>query len=234
VFPSPASFCTPVLCARSPDAKQSRVSCGEELTATIDAEADLRADALLETLTLEAARARRWRYAWAGINGLSTVAPLAAMPFVHRDIWPDLLAGSIASAVSTGFTVLWPLEVERAPNDVPSSSKLGGCGRLHAVEAATDSASADEVSRRAWPWHVVNFGVSAALGAVLAFGLDHPGGGLIAGLSGFAVGEAQLFTQPVNLRDLQPATSFVLHPVWFAFPMPAVAGVGAIFEWPLP
>jgi hypothetical protein len=162
---------------------------------------------LTEALQLEAARARRWRYVWTAINGISTVVPLATLPLVDRKYWPDVVAGSITSAVSTSATVLWPLEVENADSVLLSLADRPPCERAPLLRSFFVEAARDESYRRSWPWHAVNFAVSAALGGVVAFGFGHPAGGLITGLSGFVAGEAQLLTQPVGLPEMSGVSS---------------------------
>lgn len=191
---------------------------------------------ITERVANEAARAREWRYVWTAINGLSTVGPLAAIPFTSRDIRADLVAGSVSSAISTGFTFFWPLEVEGAPDKLALALELAPCQRLPSVLAIAASAAEDEIARRAWPWHLLNFGVSAALGTVVAFGFHHPTGGVISGVSGFAVGEAQLFTQPVGLsRDPLLLVSVPrLGPLWWASAAGEMNVVGVVLEGRLP
>jgi len=227
--------CVFALCAEAPTIPPPG-SCGADSGATTLAEADVQTRLLTERITTEAARAREWRYVWAAINGLSTVVPLAVIPLAPPDIRPDLLAGSISSAVSTGFTLFWPLEIESAPLQLASVSGLAPCQRLQAVRAVAAAAADDEIARRAWPWHVINFGISAALGAVVAFGFHHPTGGLVTGLSGFAAGEAQLFTQPVTLsRDpLLTMSASRMRPLWWASPTGNAVLLGAVLEGPLP
>jgi hypothetical protein len=170
---------------------------------------------LSEALAAEAGRARRWRYTWTAINGLSTVAPLAITPLVDRASWVDLVVGSLASALSTGVTVGWPLRVEQAESTLNDISLVPPCERLPALHVFAVSASHEEAARRAWPWHVLNLGVSAALGAGLAFGFHHRTAGFVTGVSGFLAGEAQLLTQPAGLPD-EPQ----LRTGWpFVFPM---------------
>ena len=204
-----------------------------EISTTVE-EADARSQVLERRVSVEADRARRWRYVWTAINGFSTAAPIAAIPFVSRDVRTDLVVGSVSSAVSTGFTVFWPLEVEGASERLAMASGLGPCARLQVYSAVAASAADDEVKRRAWPWHVVNFGVSAALGAVLAFGFRHPLGGVITGASGFAVGEAQLLTQPVALADetSPPVTAWLLRPMAWVSARERAFVVGAVFQGP--
>ena len=229
---APFDACTIVHVA-STEVAPARFACGNPMCVSTEAGAEQRARDLIVALKLESARARRWRLAWAGINGLSTVAPLAAMPFVRRTLWPDLVAGSISSALSTGFTFFWPLQVEGVAGELDAMAGLEPCERLFAVQMFAAAASENEVARRAWPWHVVNFGLSAALGAALAYGFDHPTAGWVTGLSGFVVGEAQLFTQPSSLRDLR--LSLVVAPPVSSAPGPrAFALVAATVEAPLP
>ncbi len=230
-----ASACAQVLCASSPASEEVPLWCTDVSSDAVDVEVDRSSYVLTDALRLESARAVRWRYAWTAINGVSAIGPLVAMPFVRRSLWSSLVAGSISSAISTGFTLFWPLEVEGVRGELAFLHNIGPCDRLQTIQRLTASASNDEIARRAWPWHVVNFGVSAALGAVVAIGLDHPTAGFVSGLSGFVVGETQLFTQPVNLRDVRVSVgidprdsgSSLLRPSHFAF-------LGAALEWPLP
>ncbi len=114
-----------------------------EISTTVE-EADARSQVLERRVSAEADRARRWRYVWTAINGFSTAAPLAAIPFVSRDVRTDLVVGSVSSAVSTGFTVFWPLEVEGASERLAMASGLGPCARLQVSSAEAASAADDE------------------------------------------------------------------------------------------
>src|SRR5258706_2624680 len=53
-------------------------------------QADAQARTLAAILADEAKRARTWRLAWTGVNGASTVAPLAVLPIVSTDTRLDL------------------------------------------------------------------------------------------------------------------------------------------------
>jgi hypothetical protein len=187
---------------------------------------------LTEALQLEAERARRWRYVWAAINGLSTVVPLATLPLVERKYWPDVVAGSITSAVSTGTTVLWPLEVEKGDSVLLSFADRPPCERTRLQRSFFVEAADDESYRRSWPWHAVNLGVSAALGGIVAFGFGHPAGGLITGLSGFVAGEAQLLTQPAGLLAMSGASSHLaMGRVAYRFAPTREVGINLSLRW---
>jgi hypothetical protein len=187
---------------------------------------------LTEALQLEAGRARRWRHIWAAINGLSTVVPLATLPLVDRKYWPDVVAGSITSAVSTGTTVLWPLEVENADSVLLSTTELPPCERARLLRSFFLEAAHDESYRRSWPWHAVNLGISAALGGIVAFGFGHPAGGLITGLSGFVAGEAQLLTQPADLSAMSSASSrLAMGRVAYQFAPTREVGINLSLRW---
>jgi hypothetical protein len=187
---------------------------------------------LTEAVQLEASRARRWRYVWTAINGTSTVVPLATLPLVDRKYWPDVVAGSITSAVSTGATVLWPLEVENADILLLSLTELPPCERVRSLRSFVVEAAHDESYRRSWPWHAVNFGVSAALGGIVAFGFGHPAGGLITGLSGFVAGEAQLFTQPAGLEAMSGvSSSLATLRIGYRFAPARELGIDLSLQW---
>jgi hypothetical protein len=230
----PSHACSPVSCTTSVAGTEQLRSCDLAARIVAESQVDDQLRRLREVLTAEAHSARRWRYTWTAINGLSTVAPLAILPFVSRANWVDLVVGSAASALSTGVTMGWPLRVEQVEATFDAMSSLPPCERVRALEVFAVSASYDETARRAWPWHALNLGVSAALGTVLAFNFHRRTAGLVTGLSGFLAGEAQLFTQPSNLGAEPQA-----HSGW-PFMLPMWRGVaddggyvGILAVWPL-
>lgn len=150
-------------------------------------------------ITEEAHRARVWRYSWTGINAALAVGGFVAAPLVDREDRPDWIIGGAGSVLTAATTWFWPLEVEAAEEELlalPPAERVKQLPRLLAKSAA------DERARVTWPWHVVNFGIGALTGGIIAFGYDHYESGIITGAGAFALGELQLFTQPTSL----PAT----------------------------
>jgi hypothetical protein len=150
-------------------------------------------------LRAEAHRARVWRYTWSGINAGLMVGAFVAVPLVERESRPDWIVPGIGSGVTVLATWIWPLRVEGAAEDLeelPSAEQATALPRLMRESAE------DEQDRITWPWHLANFGLSAAGGAVIAFGFKHYVSGAITAAAGTALGEVQILTQPTSL----PAT----------------------------
>jgi hypothetical protein len=151
----------------------------------------------------EARRARTWRYVWSGVNAGLMVGSFAAVPLVEREARPDWIISGIGSGVTLLCTWFVPLRVESASDELdalPEAEKATQWLRLRAESAE------DEHARVTWPWHVINFGLCAGTGAIIAFGYDHYWSGLFTTVGGTALGEVQLFTQPTGLVDAEAAS----------------------------
>ena len=141
----------------------------------------------------EAARARRWRYAWIAINAALTVGSFALVPLSDREQHPSLILSGIGSGLSTALTVAWPLDVEAAP------TRLVDVGDPAGVQDLRLTYGRDERDRLRWPWHLLNVGVGVAYFLILGAGWQQWEKGVWAGVSAFAIGEAQTLTQPSAL-----------------------------------
>jgi hypothetical protein len=144
----------------------------------------------------EARRARVWRYSWTGVNAALAVGSFAVVPFVDSESRPDWVVSGTGSAITTVLTFAWPLRVESAEAELAALPIIER--RKHLPRLLRESAE-DEHDRVTWPWHAANVGLSALVGGIIAFGYGHYESGLITGLSGVALGEAQLLTQPTGL-----------------------------------
>lgn len=198
----------PVLWARPVAAEEPR-SCTEQL------------------IRDEARRARTWRYTWTGINGAMMVGSFVAVPIFPKEERPDWIVGGIGSAINVGTTWFLPLEVESAEEELDA---LPPAERPRHVRRLVLESSKDEHARVTWPWHLLNFGVSALGGAVIAFGYDHYESGLITTLVGTAVGSIQIFTQPTNLPRSCAAAGFTLSPSFALLRAPDRSMQGAAFS----
>jgi len=160
------------------------------------------------SLREEASRARNWRYVWSGVNAGLTVGAFVAVPLVAREDRPDWIISGIGSGVTVLATWFIPLRVESAADELEA---LPPVERARLWRRLRRESAEDEHARVTWPWHVVNFGLCAGTGAIIAFGYDHYLSGLITTVGGTALGEAQLFTQPTGLPLNEPA-SWQLRP----------------------
>jgi hypothetical protein len=173
----------------------ARAACPTATQTWSDAETPQRISTLQGALDAEAQRARRWRWAWTGINGGLTAFSFGSMPLVSRQSWPELVVGGVGSALSTALTIAWPLDVEAATR---MRATAGSCDELQALEVRAGGYGRDERDRLRWPWHLLNVGVGAAYFAILGFGYHHWGSGAWAGVSALVIGEAQTLTQPTG------------------------------------
>ena len=149
----------------------------------------------------EAHRARVWRYTWSGVNAGLMVGSFVAVPLVERESRPDWIVSGVGSGITVLATWLWPLRVEGAAEELdalPPSEQVRAFPRLRRESAE------DEHDRVTWPWHLANFGLSAAGGAVIAFGFKHYVSGAITAAAGTALGEVQILTQPTGLPTSCP------------------------------
>ena len=168
--------------------------------------------ALNAALREQASRAHTHRYAWTGVNGALTVGSFALIPLVGHDSRPDFVVAGVGSALGTVATVAFPLRVESAPAELDALNGLPPAERQQKLHELWRVDAEDERARLALPWHVLNLGVSALAGGIIAFGLHHTWSGVTQGVSSFALGEAQLFTQPTGLNS--PAFSSAKLDFW--------------------
>jgi hypothetical protein len=149
-------------------------------------------------LEREAERARVWRYTWSGINAGLTLGSFVAVPLVDRESRPDWIVSGIGSGITLLATWFFPLRVEDAAEELAA---LPPAERAKRLPALLRESALDERERVTWPWHVANLGLSAAGGAVIAFGFDHYLSGALTAAGAAILGELQLFTQPTGLAQ---------------------------------
>lgn len=171
-------------------------------------------------LSHEATRARTWRYAWSGVNAAIMAGSFAVVPLVRREDRPDFIVAGIGSGVTVIFTWFWPLRVEGADDEL---SALTPAERSQRLPRLLQESADDERERVTWPWHLANVALAGATGAVIAFGYDHYASGALTALSGAALGEAQLFTQPLRLTRCQGVCLALPRATW----SPRAAGAPA-------
>jgi hypothetical protein len=176
---------------------------------SLDAPDDAAIDAALRE---QASRAHTHRYVWTGINSALTVGSFVLIPVVARESRPDFVVAGVGSALGTVATFAFPLRVESAPAELDAMSNQAPAERRQKLRELWRLDAEDERARLALPWHVFNLGASALAGGIIAIGLHHTWSGVTQGISSFALGEAQLFTQPTGLSS--PALSSAKLDFW--------------------
>jgi hypothetical protein len=181
--------------------------------ATPDAQLD---SAMARALREQAGRAHTHRLVWTGINGALAVGSFAVLPALDRSSRPDFVVAGVGSVLGTVATFAFPLRVERDRTELDDAERLPPEARHQKLHELLLADAEDEHDRLALPWHVVNFGLSALAGGIIAFGFHHTLSGVAQGASSFVLGEAQLFTQPTGLTRFDPAQTasvlFALRP----------------------
>jgi hypothetical protein len=184
----------------------------------VDAEVRLRF--VRERLRHEARRARIWSWSWAGIYSGLTVGQLAPVPFVSHAQRNDLYVGGSASFLGIVTLVAMPLSVmgdqkwlERRLATAPPGTHE--CVLLSEAEALLVRDAKNEAFGRSMMVHVGNVVVNLIVFTIIGAGFGHWSSAAISLISGVAVGEVMIATQPVGAfedlhryrtGDLAPAT----------------------------
>ena len=159
----------------------------------------------------EASRARLWGYGWPIGIGAAGVASLAVVPFVARGDRVDWYTSAVSAAVGVLPFVVAPLElIGDAPrvHDALTGTPLDDarvCAVLADAERRLVASASDERLQIGWWTHAGNVAFNAGVLFFLGFGYHHWTSGLINGLSGLAVGEALILTQPTGLIGVADA-----------------------------
>jgi hypothetical protein len=159
------------------------------------------ADELIDSLEQEAQRAYTWRVTWTAINGGLTVLAIGGLFVLPRSDRPDLILSTIFSALSTAATWLWAMDVESDAKVAAQLKRLPGPRRLERARELFEHSARDESSRLAWPWHAGNFLSALIPAAIILFAFHKPFESAVSLVTGFALGEFELLTQPTNLLD---------------------------------
>jgi hypothetical protein len=169
-----------------------------------------------ERLAREARHAYTWRLTWTAINGVLTLLPVGGLFVLPRRQRADLIMTAGISAVSTGFTWFWPMDVEDDAELALQVDALPEPERCARLERLLEHSTEDERDRLTWPWHVGNF-VSALAPAVIVWLVFHRRTEAVLSLiGGFASGELELLTQPNALLDDSGIVSAGLSIDWAA------------------
>jgi hypothetical protein len=156
----------------------------------------------------QASRAKLWAYGWWIGVGAAGVGSLIAVPFVAPSDRVDWYTSAATAAFGVIPFVLAPLKVTRdAPRlrdaiaALPPADDSRVCAVLARAEGMLADDAHDERWQQAWWTHAGNVAFNTGVLLFLGLGYHHWSSGLINGLSGVAVGEAIIFTQPTGAID---------------------------------
>jgi hypothetical protein len=161
-----------------------------------------------ERLQQQAWRGKLWAYGWGIGVGAAGVGSLIAVPFVAPSQRVDWYTSAATAAFGVIPFVLAPLKVTRdapALRDAIAASPPEDDARVCAVLSQAERMLADDAHderwQQAWWTHAGNVAFNAGVLLFLGLGYHHWTSGLVNGVSGVAVGEAIIFTQPTGAID---------------------------------
>jgi hypothetical protein len=161
-----------------------------------EAQVEARAGFLRDRLSAARPSARTWSLAWGITDGALAAGQLAALPFAgDRSTRALLGAGAAASALGVLQIVFMPI----APAGPPPPSG-DACADLSSLEDALQRSARNQRLGSGVLAQTGNLLVNAGFGIAAALAGGWRAGAWTAGI-GWALGEAQLLTQPTGLVD---------------------------------
>jgi hypothetical protein len=186
----------------------------------VDAEVRLRF--LRDRLRYAARRTRIWSYTWTGIYSTLMVGQLALMDPHDRNSLIDNGIGAGASLIGVLSIALIPQSVmsdqwwlERRLKHAKPGTDV--CALLAEAEGLLIRDAKSSAFGKSPLTHAGNFAINIGLGFVLGFGFGHWNQAAIQGLTGIAVGEIMIISQPNDtVNDLRRyrAANLGLPPTW--------------------
>jgi hypothetical protein len=170
-----------------------------QLEGLSDAETDARLSFLQERLEAGQLTAKTWQYGWTGVFGVGAVAGVAqAITADDGDERVYNIVGAVKSTGAVAQMLIDPLPARLGAEPMramPDGTRQGRLQRLALGERqlVTNSDRAD--TRYSWRRHLEGITTNLIGGAVIyAFGDSKDA--LVSALSGLAVGEASIWSQP--------------------------------------
>lgn len=169
----------------------------------VDIDPELRLAWIDDRLGRTAHAARVWTWAWGTGLVVATVANLAPLAFVAPQDRIDWYVGA-------GTTVLGVVPLVIAPLDVVGDSRAlrarlaargpadDVCVLLADAEARLVRDARNQADGRRWWMHVANVALNTGVGLFLGFGYHHWLAGAFNAVTGTAIGEAIILTQPTS------------------------------------
>jgi hypothetical protein len=156
-------------------------------------------------LAHSAGRARLWTWAWSLGLGAATVANLAPIPFVPADERVDWYTSAVTTVVGIVPLLIAPLDVVADSRQLRARLAVrtedDTCALLADAETRLVRDAENQADGRRWWLHVGNVALNAGVGLFLIVGFHHWGAGIWNAVSGAAIGEVIIFTQPTGAID---------------------------------
>ena len=134
---------------------------------------------------------------WAlGVGGWQ----LGVVPFVDREERVDYYAGAASALIGVVPLLVLPLTAMEDARSLEGKRAAGTDCRvlLPDAEAMLGRSAVSQAEGRAWWNHVANVIVNGGTGLLLGLAYDHWGAGIFSGVAGIAIGEAMIYTQPID------------------------------------
>jgi hypothetical protein len=173
------------------------------LVASIPAEQRL--DYLARAFDDEVTATDHWSWMLGSIYTVFAASQASAIPFFpnDRDTRIDLSVGAVALGVGALSLYVLPLQLTVPLRSARRHWNEGDrCAVLAEAERTLVSVQQDEARQTGIVPHIVNVVANTGVALILILGYGHDKVGVITGMNGFALGEANAFTQPSNLRDV--------------------------------
>jgi hypothetical protein len=175
-------------------------------SALLAVDGELRLRWIDDRLARTAHRARVWTWGWGAGLVVATVGNLVPLAFVPPDDRIDWYAGAATTVVGIVPLLIAPLDVvgdSRSLRAEMAAWRDGAdlCPLLASAEAKLVRDAKNQADGRRWWYHVVNVALNAGVGLFLGLGYDHWLAGGFNAVSGAAIGEAIILTQPTSSID---------------------------------
>lgn len=140
-------------------------------------------------------------YGWTALTvGQFVVAIAARDPGLRK----DMAVSTVASSLGVIPLGLFPLPARTAASDLaafPDATPAERRRKLAAAERLLEASAEAEAIGRSWMSHVLSASVSIGFGLVLGLGYDRPSQGVFNAVTGIALSELQILTQPTAAID---------------------------------
>lgn len=183
-----------------------------------------------QRLQSDAANARIWRVSWVSIYAALAVGQLTAAPLVSHSTAKNLYVGGGAALIGLAPLLITPLKVIKDSRRVAELAAHPGddpCAALFTIEELLQRDAENEALGRSALFHGGNVVFNLGLFLLIGAGFGHWTSATISLLTGIAVGETMIFTQPTGaLRTLHEYRSGgfqVPEPQSSLLPVPLVA-----------
>jgi hypothetical protein len=207
-----------------------------------DAEITRRLSFIERNLESGTAAADRWWYGWyAGWTALTAGEVVFALAATDRGFRVDSAVGAVSCSLGViplGFFPFVPRTAAASLRTLPATTPEERRRKLAAGERLLRTSAETEALGRSWINHTLGIGVSIAAGLVLALGYQRPVTGTINVITGVALTEAQIFTQPTaaisawrayGLGKFETPPTATNTPRWTIVPQPTGIGFAAVF-----